>query len=130
MGNKRIAKRRKKRKQKVSHSTSYAPLCALGGVLKEKAFFEKIHQTVEIPQKTIAYRPTDKLVFATLGIIAGVATISDINTVLRPHGSLLLAFEHSKCVGSVSDSANAKCSHTGKRFVNLYKFHAALSSVC
>ena len=97
MGNKRIAKRRKKRKQKVSHSTSYAPLCALGGVLKEKAFFEKIHQTVEIPQKTIAYRPTDKLVFATLGIIAGVATISDINTVLRPHGSLLLAFGHSKC---------------------------------
>ena len=61
MANKRIPKRRKKRKQKVTHSTSHAPLCALGEVLKEKAFFEPIHQAVDIHQKTIAYRPTDKL---------------------------------------------------------------------
>lgn len=53
MANKRIAKRRKKGKQKVTHSTSDAPLCALGEVLKEKAFFEPIHQTVDIHQKTI-----------------------------------------------------------------------------
>lgn len=97
MANKRIAKRRKKRKQKVTHSTSHAPLCALGEVLKEKAFFEPIHQAVDIHQKTIAYRPTDKLVFVTLGIIAGAETISDINTALRPHRPLLLAFGYSKC---------------------------------
>ena len=97
MANKRIPKRRKKRKQKVNHSTAHAPLCALGAVLKEKALFEEIHQTVEIHQKTIAYRPTDKLVFATLGIIAGAATISEINTALRPDGPLLLAFGYCKC---------------------------------
>ena len=97
MANKRIPKRRKKRKQKVTHSTPDAPLCALGEVLKEKALFEEIHQTVEIPQKTIAYRPTDKLVFATLGILAGVTTISEINTVLRPRGPLLLAFGYCQC---------------------------------
>jgi len=97
MANKRIPKRRKKRKQKVSYSTAHAPLCALGEVLKEKALFEEIHQTVEIPQKTITYRPTDKLVFATLGIIAGAATISEINTALRPHQPLLLAFGYRQC---------------------------------
>lgn len=97
MANKRIPKRRKKRKQKVTHSTPHAPLCALGEVLKEKAFFEPIHQAVDIHQKTIAYRPTDKLVFVTLGIIAGAETISAINTVLRPHRPLLFAFGYRKC---------------------------------
>ena len=97
MANKRIPKRRKKRKQKVNHSTPHAPLCALGEVLQEKAFFEPIHQTVDMHQKTIAYRPTDKLVFVTLGIIAGAETISAINTVLRPQRPLLLAFGYQKC---------------------------------
>ena len=97
MANKRIPKRRKKRKQKVTHSTSHAPLCALGEVLKEKALFEEIHQTVEIDQKTLAYRLIDKLVFAMLGIIAGAETLSEINTVLRPYGALLLSFGYAKC---------------------------------
>ncbi len=114
MANKRITKRRKKRKQKVSHSTAHAPLCALGEVLKEKAFFDEIHQRVEIPQKTITYRPTDKLVFATLGIIAGASTISDINTALRPHGALLLAFGYCKCADQsvIQETINAATSET------------------
>ena len=97
MASKRIPKRGKKRKQKVNHSTPHAPLCALGEVLKEQAVFEPIHQTVEIHQKTIVYRPTDKLVFITVGIIAGAETISEINTALRPHRPLLLAFGYRKC---------------------------------
>jgi hypothetical protein len=114
MANKRIPKRRKKRKQKVNHSTPHAPLCALGEVLTEKAFFEEIHQTVEIRQKTLAYRPTDKLVFVTLGIIAGAETISAINTALRPHRPLLLAFGYQKCADQsvIQQTLNAATSQT------------------
>jgi hypothetical protein len=85
MAKKRIHQRKKKRNRKKKVSTTDVPLCAIGAVLHEKDFFAPIHQTVDIGQKTIEYRPTDKLVFATLGIIAGAETVSEINTVLRPH---------------------------------------------
>lgn len=109
MANKRIHKRRKKRKQKVTVSTTHVPLCAIGTVLKEKDFFDPIHQTVDIEQKAIEYRPTDKLVFAALGIIAGAETVSEINTVLRPHRPLLLGFGYDKCADQsvIQDTINA-----------------------
>lgn len=97
MAKKRIHQRKKKRNRKKKVSTTDVPLCAIGAVLHEKDFFAPIHQTVDIGQKTIEYRPTDKLVFATLGIIAGAETVSEINTVLRPHRPLLSAFGYDKC---------------------------------
>jgi len=66
-------------------------------VLQEKKLFEPIHRMVDIPQKTLVYRPTDKLVLATLGIMAGAETIYDINTVLRPNQPLLTAFGYETC---------------------------------
>jgi hypothetical protein len=78
MAKKRIHKKRKNRNRKSESSeiaTTHVPLCALGEVLKEKQLFAPIHQLVTIPQKSVEYTPTDKLVFATLSITAGAETV-------------------------------------------------------
>ena len=101
MAPKSISRRRKKCKEKrlkVDYiTTTHVPLCALGEVLKEKHLFAPIHHHVDIPQKSLEYRPTDKLVFATLGFIAGAETVSDINQTVRPNKPLLSAFGYDKC---------------------------------
>jgi len=71
MAKKRIPRPKPKCNRKSDVQTTHVPLCALGAVMQEQKLFEPIHRKVEIPQKTLAYRPTDKLVFATLGIMAG-----------------------------------------------------------
>ena len=52
---------------------------------------------MKIPQKSLDYRPTDKLAFATIGFIAGAETVYDINQTLRPNRQLLKAFGYEKC---------------------------------
>ena len=60
--------RRKGLGRKMNDYSEHAPLAALAPVMAEKHIFEPIHQQVDIRQKTRDYRPTDKLVFVTLGI--------------------------------------------------------------
>jgi len=102
MAQKRISYKSKKRNRKSDTNvegitTTHVPLCALGEVIKEKEIFSPIHQLVKIPQKSIDYTPTDKLVFATLSITAGGETVYDVNTTLRPNKPLLVAFGYEKC---------------------------------
>ena len=100
MAKKSISRRSKKSKEKQQQNeitTSHVPLCALGEVIKEKHLLAPIHHQVEIPQKSLEYRPTDKLVFATLGFIAGAESVYDINQTLRPNKPLLIAFGYEKC---------------------------------
>lgn len=101
MAKKRISYRRKKHNRKSLNKegipTTHVPLCAMGEVIKEKCLFSPIHQIVTIPQKSIEYTPTDKLVFATLSITAGGETVYDVNTTLRPNKPLLVAFGYQKC---------------------------------
>jgi hypothetical protein len=77
MAKKRISYKRKKHNRKSDNiegiPTTHVPLCAMGEVIKGKHLFSPIHQLVNIPQKRVEYTPTDKLVFATLSIAAGVA---------------------------------------------------------
>ena len=58
-----IPRKRQKHNQKKWMVTPHAPLCALGEVLRAREVFHPIHDLVSIPQKTVVYRPTDKLVF-------------------------------------------------------------------
>ncbi len=102
MAKKSISRRGKKGKEKQDQNvdeitTSHVPLCALGEVIKEKHLFSEIHHQVDIAQKSLDYRPTDKLVFATLGFITGAETVYDINQTLRPNKPLLIAFGYDKC---------------------------------
>jgi len=94
MAKKQISRRKRKRKTRV---TTHVPVCALGKVIEEKQVFAPIYNRVRIDQKAIDYRPTDKLIFATLGIIAGAETINDVNIVLRPNRALLAAFGYTAC---------------------------------
>ena len=88
----KVARKRRRSKQKKWISTSQATLCAMGEVLRSKAVFDPIYEGVFIAQKTVVYRPTDKLVFAVLGMLSGAETISEINTKVRPDRALLSAF--------------------------------------
>ena len=72
-------------------------MAALAPVIAEKQIFEPIHRRIQIPQKTVDYRPTDKLVFVVLGILAGAETVYDINHTLRVDEPLLRAFGYEKC---------------------------------
>ena len=98
MAKNRIPRKRKKRNPKKKRTpqkwrqTAQGPLCAMGQVLQAKKVFEPIHQGVSIDQKTVVYRPTDKLVFAVIGMLSGAQTVSEINTTVRPDTVLLNAF--------------------------------------
>ncbi len=64
---------------------------------------------VLIPQKTIDYRPTDKLVLIILSMLGGCETISSVNWTLRVDNPLLLAFGYSCCPdqSTLQDTLNA-----------------------
>ena len=57
-------------------TTSRASLCALGEQLRWQCFFTPLGAQVPIPQKTVRYRPTEKVLDGLLGILCGAKTIS------------------------------------------------------
>lgn len=97
MAKRSIAKKRKKHNRKKWVLTSQAPLCALGEVLSVREVFQPLHDLVNIPQKTVVYRPTDKLVFLVLGMLSGAETVSEIQVKVRPDRGLLGAFGYQRC---------------------------------
>ena len=97
MAKRSIARKRKKCNRKKWVSTPQAPLCALGEVLRVREVFQPLHDLVNIGQKTVVYRPTDKLVFVVLGMLSGAETVSEIHTKVRPDRGLLGAFGYSRC---------------------------------
>src|SRR5256886_7993303 len=77
--------------------TSCASLAALGIKLRELKLFEPIEQTVQIAQKTIKDRPTDKLYDGLIAMLAGAHGLVEINTRLRSDPALQAAFGRSGC---------------------------------
>ena len=49
-------------------TTGRASLCALGEYLKRHRFFAPLQEQVQIPQKTVRYRPIDKLLDGLLDV--------------------------------------------------------------
>jgi hypothetical protein len=113
MAKKRIKQKSKKSNKKINKksetNSGYASLCAIAPVIKDKNIFDVIHQKVEIHQKKVEYKPTDKLVFAVLGIVSGCEVVFDINRKLRVDRTLLRAFGYSKCADQsvIQDTLNA-----------------------
>ena len=66
-------------------------------MIESRGIFEVIHEKVSIQQKTIEYRPTDKLIFVILGIISGCEVVYDLNRKLRVDRPLLRAFGYERC---------------------------------
>jgi len=102
-------KSNRKINKKSETNSEYASLCAIAPVIKDKNVFDVVHQKVEIHQKEVDYRPTDKLVLMTLGIMSGCDVVFDINRKLRVDRPLLRAFGYSKCADQsvIQDTLNA-----------------------
>jgi hypothetical protein len=89
--------------------TGSASLAAVGIKLAELKLFEPIAQRVQIAQKTIKDRPSDKLYDALISILAGAHGLVEINTRLRADVGLQRAFGRSRCAEQsvVQDTLNA-----------------------
>jgi len=109
MSKKRIKRKRKKSKKEIQANSAHASLCALAPVIADRKIFEPIHEKVQIPQKEVFYRPTDKLVFVVLGVVSGCEAVFDLNQNLRVDRPLLRAFGYEKCADQsvIQDTLNA-----------------------
>jgi hypothetical protein len=96
MAKKRIKQRRKKSNRKMQTNSAHASVCTLAPMIESRGIFDYIHRSVEIPQKEVDYRPTDKLVFVVLGIMSGCEVVYDLNQKLRVDKPLLRAFGYEK----------------------------------
>src|SRR5437667_4399702 len=68
--------------------TGSASLAALGLKLRERKVLEPIEQQVQIAQKTVKDRPSDKLYDAWISILAGAHGLVEIKTRLRADSAL------------------------------------------
>src|SRR6266568_3111349 len=78
-------------------TTSRASLCALGEYLKRRCFFAPLREQVQIPQKTVRYRPVDKLLDGLLGILCGAKTMSQSTITIRVDPAVQRAFGRTGC---------------------------------
>ena len=53
MAKQRIRQKWKKSNRKMRENSSYAPLCALSGLIESRGILECIHERVKIPQKKV-----------------------------------------------------------------------------
>jgi len=77
--------------------TGSASLAAIGIKLNELKLFEPIAQGVQLAQKTIKDKPSDKLYDALISMLAGAHGLVEINTRLRADVALQRAFGRSRC---------------------------------
>src|SRR5712692_6974597 len=97
--------------------TGSASLAAVGIKLADLSLFEPIAQQVQIAQKTIKDRPSDKLYDAFISILAGAHGLVEINTRLRADVGLQRAFGRSRCAEQsvVQDTLNASTAENVKQ---------------
>jgi hypothetical protein len=78
-------------------TTGRASLCALGEYLRRHCFFAPLREQVQIRQKTVRYRPMDKLLDALSGILCGAKTIAQNNVTIRTDRAVQRAFGRTGC---------------------------------
>jgi Transposase DDE domain group 1 len=83
--------------QATTLHSARASLCALGEYLRRHAFFAPLYHHVQIPQKTIKYRPVDKLLDALVGMLCGAKTIAQSNVTVRVDPAVQRAFGRKGC---------------------------------
>jgi Transposase DDE domain group 1 len=77
--------------------TGRASLCALGEYLRRRCFFAPLREQLPIVQKTVRYRPVDKLLDALVGILCGAKTIAQSNVTIRTDPAVQRAFGRTAC---------------------------------
>jgi hypothetical protein len=99
----------------ITTPTSRASLCALGEYLRRQCFFAPLREQVQIPQKTVRYRPIDKVLDALLGILCGARTISQSNGTIRLDPAVQRAFGRTGCAeqSTIARTLQASTAETG-----------------
>jgi Transposase DDE domain group 1 len=83
--------------QATTRHSARASLGALGEYLRRHAFFAPLYQPVQIPQKTIQYRPVEKLRDALVGMLCGAKSIAQSNVTIRVDPAVQRAFGRKGC---------------------------------
>jgi hypothetical protein len=111
--------------------TSRAALVALGLKIRQLGVLGLIAERVEIAQKTIQYRPVDKLVDALITILAGARGLVEANKRVRPDRSLQRAFGRQGCAEQsvISETFNACTAENVQQMqqvtADIYQRHSA-----
>ena len=67
-----------------AYFSSHASLAALGRKVSKHRVFEPIAQKVKIAQKTVKYRPSEKLMDAFISLLAGAQGKAALKTAMQP----------------------------------------------
>jgi hypothetical protein len=78
-------------------TTGRASLCALGEYLRRHCFFAPLREHVQIRQKTVRYRPIDKLLDALSGMLCGAKSVAQNNITIRTDRAVQRAFGRTGC---------------------------------
>ena len=84
-------------RKRTTMTTGRASLCALGEYLRRHCFFAPLREHVQIRQKTVRYRPIEKLLDALGGILCGAKTIAQNNVTIRTDRAVQRAFGRTGC---------------------------------
>jgi hypothetical protein len=80
-----------------TYPTGQASLAAFGVLIQQQRLLEPIRATVQIAQKTIQHSPTDKLIDALIGMLAGAKGMVEVNTKVRSDVAVQRAFGRRAC---------------------------------
>lgn len=109
----------------VQHSSPHASLAALGLQLQHLDLFAPIREQVHIAQKTVRFRPADKLYDCFVALLAGAHGVCEVNSALRSDPALQAAFGRAACAEQsvVQDTLDA-CTE-----LNVTQMQAALDVI-
>lgn len=85
------------RAKNISYPTGKASLVAIGTAVKQLHILEPLRQQLQIAQKVVQHTPTDKLIDALIGMLAGGESMVEVNTKVRSDVALQRAFGRSGC---------------------------------
>jgi hypothetical protein len=88
--------------------TPRASLVAIGTQIQQRRILDPIRQQVHIAQKVIQHTPTDKLIDALIGMLAGAKGIVETNTTVRADRAVQRAFGRQGCAeqSTIQDTLN------------------------
>jgi hypothetical protein len=113
-----------------AYFSSHASLAALGRKVSKLKVFEPIAQNVKIAQKTVKYRPSEKLMDAFISLLAGAQGLVEINKCLKADVGLQRAFGRTGCAEQsvVQDTLDActaeNVSQTHQAMQTIFRRHS------
>ena len=95
--------------RKYTGFSGHASLATVGIWMEEHRIWKQIEECVQIRQKVIQHRPSDKLKDLLVNILAGGDAVADINNRLRVDRAMQLAFGRKACAeqSTISETLNA-----------------------